>query len=126
MTKQRQVYVCEVCGNVVEVLRAAAGTLTCCDQPMTLAEENTTDAAQEKHVPVLERSGGKVDVKVGSVAHPMAENHYIEWIEMGYGANTARQFLNPGSAPEAIFDCPGQKVAARAYCNLHGLWKAEG
>ncbi len=126
MTKQRQVYVCLKCGNMVEVLRAAAGTLTCCNQPMALAEENTTDAAREKHVPVVERGQGKVTAKVGSVAHPMQEDHYIEWVEIVHGEKTQREFLQPGAAPEATFDCPGGQVTARAYCNLHGLWKAEG
>ena len=125
MTAQRQVYVCGVCGNVVEVLRAAGGTLTCCDQAMTLAEENTTDAAQEKHVPVIDRAGGEVKVAVGSVAHPMADDHFIEWIEVTHGDNLTRQALKPGAAPEASFQCKGDQVAARAYCNLHGLWKAE-
>lgn len=126
MTHRRQVYVCLKCGNMVEVLRAGAGTLTCCNQAMSLAEENTTDAAQEKHVPVVERGQGQVGVKVGSVAHPMADDHYIEWVEMIRGDRTVREFLKPGTAPEAAFDCPGGEVVARAYCNLHGLWKAEG
>ena len=126
MTSQRQVYVCSKCGNMVEVLRAGAGTLTCCNQAMQWAEENTTDAAQEKHVPVIERGKGEVDVKVGSVAHPMAEDHYIEWIEIARGETSALQFLKPGGQPQATFDCPGGEVTARAYCNLHGLWKAEG
>ena len=126
MTKRRQVYVCGVCGNVVEVLRARAGTLVCCNQPMGLAEENTTDAAQEKHVPVVQRAGGQVDVAVGSVAHPMAEDHFIEWIELVHGDTATMQFLKPGEDPKARFACPGGDVSARAYCNLHGLWKAKG
>jgi superoxide reductase len=126
MTKLREVYVCENCGNMVEVLRAGGGTLVCCNQPMTLAAENTTDAAQEKHVPVVSRGEGKVVAKVGSVAHPMQEEHYIEWVEILHGDKTHRESLSPGGAPEATFDCSGGEVTARAYCNLHGLWKSEG
>jgi superoxide reductase len=110
---------------MVEVLRAGPGTLTCCNQPMSQAEENTTDAAQEKHVPVVGRGEGKVNVAVGSLAHPMADDHYIEWIEVARGATTLREFLDPGAEPKANFDCPGEQVTARAYCNLHGLWKSE-
>ncbi|GAB6164421.1 desulfoferrodoxin [Thermostilla marina] len=126
MAEVRQVYVCPVCGNEVEVLRAGAGTLTCCNQPMQLQAENTTDAAQEKHVPVIKREGGKVIVTVGSVEHPMGADHLIEWIELIYGNQVLRADLSPDSPPQATFDCPGEKVTARAYCNLHGLWKAEG
>lgn len=124
MTKRREVYVCQVCGNMVEVLRARSGTLVCCERPMLLAGENTTDAAQEKHIPVVQRAGGQIDVAVGSVAHPMAEDHYIEWIELSDGDQSTVQFLKPGEEPKAKFACPGQEtVSARAYCNLHGLWK---
>ncbi len=124
MTQFRQVYVCEKCGNIVEVLHPSGGTLTCCNQAMTLAEENTTDAAQEKHVPVIERiDGGKVKVSVGSVAHPMADDHFIEWIEVHCGENTCRKRLAPGAPPEATFNCTCETAVARAYCNLHGLWK---
>ncbi|MCC6383427.1 MAG: desulfoferrodoxin [Dehalococcoidia bacterium] len=126
MTRQRQVFVCQVCGNVVEVLRAGGGTLVCCKQPMTPAEENTTDASREKHVPVIARAEGKLGVTVGSIAHPMATDHYIEWIEVVHGDGAAREYLKPGETPRAEFACPGGPVAARAYCNLHGLWRAEG
>ena len=124
MTSQRQVYLCEKCGNVVEVLRAGPGTLTCCRQAMTLQEENTTDAAREKHVPVVEMADGKVKVTVGSVAHPMTDDHFIEWIELVSGNVTMHRHLTPGDAPEASFDCAAGDVTVRAYCNLHGLWKA--
>lgn len=126
MTVIRQVYKCGVCGNIVEVLHAGGGTLVCCDKPMTLQAENTTDAATEKHVPVVEQAGGKVTVKVGSVAHPMSDDHYIEWIEILQEGNAQRVWLKPGDAPEAVFPCAGGDVVARAYCNLHGLWKSEG
>ncbi len=124
MTETLQVYKCEVCGNMVESIHSGGGTLTCCSQPMALTNENSTDAAQEKHVPVVEKVDGGYKVTVGSVAHPMADDHYIEWIELIAGSKAHRQFLNPGQAPEAVFLIPDEEgVSARAYCNLHGLWK---
>ena len=123
-TKRNQIYLCEVCGNIVEVERAAGGRLSCCKQPMVLQEENTTDAAQEKHVPVIERVDGGVNVSVGSVEHPMADEHWIEWIEVSVDGKTYRQFLNPGDKPFAFFAIEGENITARGYCNLHGLWKA--
>lgn len=122
--KKLEVYKCELCGNIVTVLHGGEGTLVCCNQPMTLFEENTTDAAQEKHVPVVETAEGKLHVKVGSAAHPMEEKHYIEWIEATAGDKTVIRFLNPGEAPEAAFEIEGTGVNVRAYCNLHGLWRA--
>jgi len=124
MTQQRQVYLCEKCGNVVEVLRSGVGTLVCCGQPMTLQKENTTDAAREKHVPVVARVGDELKVTVGSVPHPMVENHYIEWIEVSSGASTMHQHLRPRVAPEARFPAPAGDVTVRAFCNLHGLWRS--
>ena len=91
---------------------------------MNLLAENTVDAAKEKHVPVVEKTPDGVKVKVGSVAHPMEENHYIEWIEIIAGDKSHRQFLNPGEAPEATFNVDAEDVIAREYCNLHGHWKA--
>ena len=122
-TKRSEVYECGVCGNMVEVVHAAGGTLSCCNQPMNLQAENTTDAAEEKHVPVIEKIDGGVKVTVGSVAHPMEDDHWIEWIEVLVGDMIYRQFLNPGDAPEAEFAVEGD-VTAREYCNMHGLWKA--
>ncbi|MBL6974588.1 MAG: desulfoferrodoxin [Deltaproteobacteria bacterium] len=119
-----QVYRCAHCGNMVEVLYAGGGTLVCCGDPMTLVAENTTDAAVEKHVPVVEKAGGRVAVKVGSVAHPMLDEHYIEWIEVLAGNDVCRRFLDPGEAPEASFDVDTDELTVRAYCNLHGLWRA--
>ena len=124
MTEKLQVYKCEVCGNIVEVIHEGAGELVCCGQPMKLFVENTEDAAQEKHVPVIEKVDGGFKVTVGSVAHPMEEKHYIEWIEIVADGKAYRQFLNPGDAPEAVFKIEAEKVTAREYCNLHGLWKA--
>ena len=124
MTEKLQIYKCEVCGNIVEMLHAGAGELVCCGQPMKLYLENTTDAAKEKHVPVIEKTATGFKVKVGSVAHPMEEKHYIEWIEVIADGQAYRAFLNPGEAPEATFEIKAEKVTAREYCNLHGLWKA--
>jgi len=124
MTKQLQVYKCEVCGNIVEVLHAGVGQLVCCDQSMKLMEENTVDAAREKHVPVVEKTADGFKVKVGSVPHPMEEKHYIEWIELIADGKAYRQFLKPGGTPEAVFCVQAHNITAREYCNLHGLWKS--
>lgn len=124
MTKVGQVYKCEVCGNIVEVEHAGDGELVCCGQPMKLIVENSVDAAKEKHVPVIEKGNGEIKVKVGSVAHPMEEKHYIEWIELTVDGIILKKFLKPGMAPEAIFKTTGTSLSARAYCNLHGLWKS--
>jgi superoxide reductase len=124
MTEKLQIYKCEVCGNIVEMLHAGAGALVCCGQPMKLFQENTVDAAKEKHVPVIKKTAEGIKVKVGSVAHPMEASHYIEWIEILADGKAYRKFLNPGEAPEATFELKADKVTAREYCNLHGLWKA--
>ena len=118
------IYKCEICGNIVEVLEEGQGTLTCCGEAMKRYEENTTDAAQEKHVPVLAKIDGGYKVTVGSVAHPMEEKHYITWIELIADGKAYRQFLNPGDAPEAEFCVDTDNAQARAYCNIHGLWKS--
>ena len=124
MTERLQIYKCQVCGNMVEMIHAGAGQLVCCGQPMTLMEENTTDAATEKHVPVIEKGDNGFKITIGSVAHPMEEKHYIEWIEIIADGKAYRRFLNPGESPEAFFEIKADKVTAREYCNLHGLWKA--
>ncbi len=124
MAEKLQVYKCELCGNIVDVLHAGGGELVCCGQPMKLFVENTVDAAKEKHVPVIEKTTNGYKVKVGSVAHPMEEKHYIEWVELIVGDQVYRQFLYPGQTPEAEFCVKADKVVAREYCNLHGLWKA--
>jgi superoxide reductase len=124
MTARLQIYKCEVCGNIVEVLHEGAGELVCCGQPMKLLVANTVDAAKEKHVPVIEKTASGVTVKVGSVTHPMEEKHYIEWIEIIADGKAFRQFLKPGNAPEAVFEIKANKIEAREHCNLHGLWKA--
>jgi len=121
-----QVYKCGVCGNIVTVYHVGGGTLTCCNQKMNLLTENSTDAAQEKHVPVIEKTEAGFTVTVGSVEHPMQEDHYIEWIELQADGKAYVQYLNPGDKPQAVFNVTAEKVIARGYCNLHGLWKAEG
>jgi len=124
MTERLQVYKCEVCGNIAEMVHAGAGQLVCCGQPMKLCRENTTDAAKEKHVPVIEKTAAGLKVKVGSVPHPMEQTHYIEWIEVIVGDQGYWKFLHPGEAPEATFELKAENVTVREYCNLHGLWKA--
>lgn len=124
MTELMQVYNCSICGNIVEVLHTGKGQLVCCGQPMALEVENTVDASKEKHVPVIEKDGGQITVKIGSVAHPMDEKHYIEWVEVIADGQIHRQFLSPGSKPEAVFSLDAGNLVARAYCNLHGNWKA--
>jgi superoxide reductase len=124
MTKLSEVYKCELCGNMVEMLHVGDGELVCCGQPMTLLAENSTDAAKEKHVPVIAKAEGGFTVKIGSVAHPMTEAHFIEWIELLADDTVLRQALKPGEAPEAFFATDASQVTARAFCNLHGLWRA--
>ena len=118
MTEVGQIWKCSICGNIVEILHEGADALVCCGVSMSLMKEGSVDAAVEKHIPVIE---GKI-VKVGSVLHPMSEEHYIEWIEgVSEKGEIAKVFLKPGDEPvaEFCFDV----VRARAYCNLHGLWK---
>ena len=124
MTERLQVYKCRVCGNIVEVLHTGKGQLVCCNQPMQLIRENSVDAAKEKHVPVMEKTNKGYKIKVGSIAHPMEEKHYIEWIELITDKKSYRQFLNPGDVPEAEFEINAETISVRSYCNLHGLWKA--
>ncbi len=123
MTERWQVYKCELCGNMVEVLRAGPGELVCCGQAMKLLTENTTDAAVEKHVPVVEKTDDGYKVSVGSVDHPMEEKHFIEWIELIAGDKNYREHLSPGQTPQAFFKIDADNVTAREFCNLHGLWK---
>lgn len=124
MTKKMEIYKCEACGNIVELLHEGDGELVCCGAPMKLFKENSVDAAKEKHVPVIEKIEGGFRVKVGSADHPMEEKHYIEWIEViTDNGRVYRQFLSPGKAPEAVFNIDEKMITAREYCNLHGLWK---
>ena len=125
MTKLKQVYRCNVCGNIVEVLHTGKGELVCCGEPMELLQEKTTDVGLEKHVPVIETTARGVKVKVGDVPHPMEAEHYIEWIEVIADGGSCRKFLKPGDKPEAEFEIGSQKVvAAREYCNIHSLWQS--
>jgi superoxide reductase len=124
MTKLNQVYKCEVCGNIVEMLHPGNGELVCCGQNMVLQEENTVDAAKEKHVPVIQKFQGGVLVKVGSVEHPMIDAHYIEWIEVHTHRKVYRQYLKPGDKPQAEFMLTEEVLYAREYCNLHHLWRS--
>jgi superoxide reductase len=125
MAEQLEIYKCELCGNIVEVLHGGDGDLVCCGQPMKLMTENTVDASKEKHVPVIEKTDKGYLVKVGAVAHPMEEKHYIEWIELIADGKAYRQFLKPGQVPEAFFCIDAATVSAREYCNIHGLWKKD-
>lgn len=124
MAERYEVYKCDLCGNIVQVLAGGGGELVCCGQPMQKLTENTVDAAKEKHVPVIEKVDGGYRVKVGDVPHPMEEKHWIQWIELIADGKSYFQFLDPGQAPEALFKIDAASVAAREYCNLHGLWKA--
>jgi len=124
MASRLEVYKCEKCGNIIEVLHGGVGTLTCCDAPMVLLEEKTADATTEKHVPVKEETEQGVRVKVGTVSHPMEDEHHIEWIEVITSGGAYREFLEPGAPPEAVFRVDDEIAAVREYCNVHGLWKA--
>jgi len=125
MTEINQVYKCEICGNIVEVLHSGVGELVCCGQPMKLLEEKTEDEGNEKHVPVIEKTESGVKVKIGSVDHPMEDNHYIEWIEIVADGKVYRQFLKSGNRPEAEFFVHAGEITAREHCNVHGLWKSK-
>jgi len=119
-----QVFKCEHCGNIADVLHGGGPKLFCCGKPMVLLEENTVDAAVEKHVPVVSTVDGGFKVAVGDVAHPMADDHWIEWIEVLADGALYRKYLDPGDTPEAVFAIEADSVTARAYCNLHGFWKS--
>ncbi len=123
MTELKQIYKCELCGNVVEVLHTGMGQLICCGQAMGLFEEKSEDVGNEKHVPIFEQVGNEVKVKVGLVPHPMEAAHYIEFIELFIGDKMFRKFLKSGEKPEAVFKVEGTVTSVRAYCNIHGLWK---
>lgn len=126
MTKLNEIYKCKVCGNIVEVVHAGNGELVCCGQPMELQVAGTSDGATEKHVPVIEKIEGGYKVKVGEVPHPMQDVHWIEWIELICPCGKVqRKYLKPGDGPEATFKSDAEKVKAREYCNLHGLWEKE-
>lgn len=124
MTNILEIYKCKICGNIVEVLHPGKGTLVCCNVPMEKLEENTTEAAFEKHIPVIELSENETKVRVGSIEHPMTEQHYIEWIEILGEDEIHIKFLKPNQKPEYQIKIPLKNPKSRAYCNLHGLWKS--
>ena len=126
MTKLKQVYRCNICGNIVEVLHTGVGELVCCGQPMELLSTKTNDTGKEKHVPVIEKTSNMVKVSVGDVPHPMEEKHFIEWIELIANGISYRKFLKPGDKPEADFMVSGvTTISAREYCSVHGLWQSK-
>ena len=125
MAARLEVYKCMVCGNIVEVLTGGAGELVCCGEPMRNLVAKTADEGKEKHVPVIEKTDTGIKVKVGSIAHPMEQKHYIEWIQLTADGKSYRQFLQAGDAPEAVFNVKAESVSAREHCNVHGLWKGQ-
>lgn len=125
MTKLREIYKCNICGNIVEVLHAGVGELVCCGEPMELMKEKTEDSSTEKHVPYVEKTDNGVLVKIGqNENHPMIDKHYIEWIQVIADGTSYRKFLKPGDTPQAEFYIKADKIEAREYCNIHGLWKS--
>jgi superoxide reductase len=124
MTKIKQIYRCNICGNITEVIHNGFGELVCCGQPMELLEAKISDVGMEKHVPVIEIKEEEVVVKVGSIPHPMEEGHYIEMIEIIADNQVYRKFLKAGENPETTFKIKANKIEAREYCNLHGLWSS--
>ena len=125
MPNKLEVYKCMRCGNVVQIFEAGSCTPSCCGEPMKFMKEGSTDGALEKHVPVIEKIPGGYKVTVGSMAHPMEEKHYIQWIELIADNQSLTCFLKPGDKPEAVFQTSAEKVTAREFCNLHGHWKSE-
>ncbi|MDI6644854.1 MAG: desulfoferrodoxin [Methanobacteriaceae archaeon] len=126
MTELNQIYRCKICENIIEVVHAGIGELVCCGQPMSLLNEFNEDSGAEKHVPVIEETDSGFKVKVGSIPHPMEDDHYIEWIEINVDGLVCRRFLNSGDEPEVFFeiDSPYESINVREYCNIHGLWKS--
>lgn len=122
MTKPMQIYKCDVCGNIVELVHSGKGQLFCCGYPMLLIQERLEDTGKEKHLPTIEKVNGRLKVKVGSIEHPMEEKHYIEWIEAITSNSITRKNLKPGDKPEAEFNISEDILKLRGYCNIHGLW----
>ncbi len=125
MNQINQTFKCPKCGNIVEILRGEKGVLTCCNQSMLLLRENTQEAAEEKHIPVVFRENNKLKVIVGEVEHPMTEDHSIEWVEIITEQKVYRHIFSPGEKPECYFEIPQKQYKVRAYCNLHGLWSSK-
>lgn len=124
MLSQKQIYRCNICGNIIEVLHIGGGQLVCCGQPMEFLLGKTEDVGREKHVPVIEKTETGIKVKVGSIPHPMEKKHYIEWIEIITDGRTYRKFLKPDDKPETEFEIKTEKIEALEYCNIHGLWSS--
>jgi len=124
MAALNSIYKCKICGHITEVLHTGGGTLVCCGEPMELMQEKTADVGMEKHVPVIEKTKNGFKVKVGSVPHPMEDKHYIEWIQIIADGKYCRKFLKPGEKPEVEFEIKAEKISAREFCNIHGLWKS--
>lgn len=124
MTEKKEVYKCEICGNIVEVLHEGPGELVCCGQPMKKMEEKKNEEGfNEKHIPVIEKTDSKIIVRIGEIEHPMTDEHYIEWIELETEDEILRKYLSPNQKPEISFKKPESKITkVRSYCNLHGLW----
>ncbi len=123
---ENRFYICKHCGNIVGMIHNAGVPIVCCGEKMAVLEAGTTDASREKHVPVVKTEGNTVTVNVGSVAHPMTEEHYIAWVYLKTDRGGQRKCLLPNSEPAVTFAlCDEKPVAVYAYCNLHGLWKAD-
>lgn len=128
MTEEKQVYRCNICGNIVEVLHLGVGKLVCCDNEMQLLKEKSEGVGPEKHVPIIEQTENGIKVKIGEIIHPMEENHCIEWVEIVTDKGIYRKVFKPGDNPEAEFNVGIEdvnEVSAREYCSIHGLWKSE-
>ncbi|NBJ14468.1 MAG: desulfoferrodoxin [Dehalobacter sp. 4CP] len=126
MTNLREIYKCNVCGNVVEIVHAGAPALVCCGQPMEKLEGRSEDMGLEKHLPIVQVTEEGIKVTVGSIEHPMEEKHFIQFIEVLTADKVCRAELKPGQKPEAFFPVDIAAVLeVREYCNLHGLWKTK-
>jgi len=124
MTELNNIYRCNTCGHMTEIINEGTGELVCCDQKMELLEERQLDVGAEKHIPIIEKDGNNIVVKLGEVPHPMLEEHYICFIELFVGDKIYRKFLKASDDPKAVFEvCADMNdLKARAYCNIHGLW----
>ena len=125
MTELKQIYKCNICGNITEVLNIGVGELICCGQPMELMQSKTEDIGQEKHLPIIKKTGDDTIIEVGSVLHPMDKDHYIQWIEVIVGKLSYKKFLNPNDKPIAKLKLKAEKIKAREFCNIHGLWEVQ-
>lgn len=127
MCSNQKFFICKHCGNLIGMIHSSGAKVVCCGDEMTELVPNTVDASLEKHVPVVTVTTNTVSVKIGSAAHPMTEEHYIQWIYLQTASGGKRECLKPGDAPEATFALTKEEkpVAVFAYCNLHGLWKTE-